>query len=147
MSRWITEKPLELEKLLQETEDPGSGGLVIFCGTVRNENDGKRVRAITYEAHVPLAEKVLREIEEEALSRFDVRRCRIQHRVGRLQLSEASVIVVVRAAHRAEAFEAARYAIDELKQRAPIWKEEHYETGESRFLAGTPLKSSEKLKL
>ena len=147
MGRWITENPLDLNQLLQETADPGSGGLVIFCGTVRNENDGKRVRAITYEAHTSLAEKVLREIEEEVLSRFDVRRCRIQHRVGMLPLGEPSVIVVVRAAHRAQAFEAARHAIDELKQRAPIWKEEHYVAGESRFLEGAPLKPEEKLKL
>ena len=142
MSRWLTEKPLELEKLLQETEDLSSGGLVIFCGTVRNENEGRRVHAITYEAHSALVERVLCELEEEVLSNFDVRRCRIQHRVGTLQLGESSVIIVVRAAHRAEAFEAAHYAIEELKKRAPIWKEEHYETGESRFLNGTPLKSN-----
>ncbi|OGF53630.1 MAG: molybdopterin converting factor [Candidatus Fraserbacteria bacterium RBG_16_55_9] len=147
MGRWMTEHSLDLNQLLQETEDPGSGGLAIFCGTVRNENEGKPVRAITYEAHGHLAERVLREIEEEVLARFDVRRCRIQHRIGMLQLGESSVIVVVRAAHRAEAFEAARYAIDELKQRTPIWKEEHYETGESRFLEGTSLKPDEKLKL
>jgi molybdopterin synthase catalytic subunit len=147
MSHWITDQPLQLATLLRETEDPGSGGLAIFCGTVRNENEGKLVRAITYEAHVPLAENVLRALEEEVLSHFDVRRCRIQHRVGTLQLGESSVIVVVRAAHRAEAFQAAQYAIDELKQRAPIWKEEHYETGGSRFLEGTPLRPAEKRKL
>jgi len=100
MGHWITDNPLQLDKLLQETEDASCGGLVIFCGTVRQENAGKPVRAITYEAHVALAEKVLRELEAEVLSRFDVRRCRIQHRVGTLHLGETSVMVVVRAVHR-----------------------------------------------
>lgn len=143
MGHWICEDSLDFNRLLQETEDPASGALVIFSGTVRNENDGKPVRAIRYEAHITLAEKVLRELEEEVLSRFKVRRCRIQHRIGTMQLGEISVAVVVRAAHRAEAFAAARYAIEELKQRAPIWKEEHYETGASRFLAGTPLRPAD----
>ncbi len=139
MGCWISEEPLDLNRLLQETEDPASGALVIFSGTVRNENEGQPVRAITYEAHVPLAENVLRALEEEVLSRFSVRRCRVQHRIGTLPVGEPSAIIVVRAAHRAEAFQAAQYAMDELKQRAPIWKEEHYETGESRFLEGTSL--------
>ncbi len=143
MSRWICEGSLDLNQLLKETEDPASGALVIFSGTVRNEHEGEPVRAITYEAHVTLAERVLHEVEEEVLARFDVRQCRIQHRIGTLPLGELSVIVVVRAAHRAPAFEAARYAIDELKKRAPIWKEEHYETGESRYLEGFPLKMRE----
>jgi molybdopterin synthase catalytic subunit len=139
MGRWVCETSLELEPLLRETEDHGSGALVIFYGTVRDENDGRPVHAMTYEAHVSLAEKVLGEIEQEVLTRFAVRRCRIQHRVGRLQLGEPSVLIVVRSAHRADAYAASRYAIDELKQRAPIWKEEHYAGGESRYLEGVPL--------
>jgi molybdopterin synthase catalytic subunit len=94
---------------------------------------------MTYEVDVPLAEKVLAEIESEALTKFSVHHCRIQHRVGTLKLGETSVIIVVRSAHRAEAYEASRYAIDELKRRAPIWKQEHYVGGESRYLEGTPL--------
>lgn len=139
MSRWVTDQPLNLSELLAETEDSGSGALVVFVGTVRDHNDGKPVEAVTYEAHVPLAERTLQELEQEVLQRFDVRTCRIQHRVGTLQLGEPSVAIVVRAAHRAEAFEAARYAIDELKKRVPIWKEEHYADGESRYLEGVPL--------
>lgn len=139
MGRWITEEPLTLEPLLQETEDPACGALVVFYGTVRDHNDGRPVRAMTYEAHVSLAEKVLREIEAEVLQRFDVRHCRIQHRVGLLQLGEPSVLIVVRASHRDAAYAASRYAIDEVKQRAPIWKEEHYADGDSRYLDGVPL--------
>mgnify|MGYP001150318264 CR=1 FL=1 len=139
MGRWICQEPLNVVELVGETEDHGSGALVIFVGTVRDTNEGQAVHAVTYEAHVELAERVLREIEEEVVKRFAVRRCRIQHRVGKMSVGEPSVVIVVRAGHRGLAFEAARYAIDELKRRAPIWKEEHYRTGESRFLEGTPL--------
>lgn len=139
MSRWVTEGPIDLDALIRETEDPGSGALVVFVGTVRDHNDGKPVEAVTYEAYTPLAEKALEELEREVLRRFNVRRCRIRHRVGRLPLKEPSVAIVIRAAHRAEVFQAAKYAIDELKRRVPIWKEEHYTTGESRHLEGMPL--------
>jgi molybdopterin synthase catalytic subunit len=140
MGRWIVTDPLELDPLLRETEDDASGALVIFYGTVRGENEGRPVQSMTYEAHVPLAEKALREIEQEALEKFGVRRCRIQHRIGHLELGEPSVLIVVRAGHRDGAYAASRYAIDEVKQRAPIWKEEHYADGDSRYLDGVPLK-------
>lgn len=143
MGRWISEAPLDLDALLRETDDPTCGGLVVFCGTVRNENEGQPVSGMTYEAHVTMAAKVLRALEVEVLARFPVRHCRIQHRVGTLQLTEPGVIIVVRAAHRAEAFEGARYAIDEIKKRAPIWKEEHYVDGASRYLDGVPLSSGD----
>lgn len=143
MGRWILDAPLDLTPLLAETEDPACGALVVFVGTVRNENDGQPVEGMTYEAHISMAEKVLRQIEDEVLNRFDVRRCRIQHRIGTLRLGEPSVIIVVRAAHRAAAYDASRYAIDQIKQRAPIWKEEHYVTGASRYLDGVPLTRKE----
>ncbi len=139
MGRWVTEEPLDLNALLAETEDPGSGALVVFSGTVRDQNDGRSVSSMTYEAHVALAERVLQQIEAEALARFSARRCRIVHRLGPLALGEVSVYVVVRAAHRAEAFAAARYGIEAVKQRVPIWKREHYLDGDSRYLEGTPL--------
>lgn len=139
MGPWIVTEPLRLEPLLAETEDHASGALVIFHGTVRDENEGQPVHSMAYEAHVSMAENVLRAIEAEALAKFEVRHCRIQHRIGHLELGEPSVQIVVRAAHRAAAYEASRYAIDELKQRAPIWKEEHYTSGDSRYLDGVPL--------
>ncbi len=143
MGRWVTDAPLDLAALLAETDDPACGGLVVFGGTVRNENEGRPVQAVTYEAHIALAEKVLRELEADVLARFAVRHCRIQHRIGTLHLGEPSVYIVVRAGHRAEAFDAAEYAIDELKQRVPIWKEEHYVAGDSRYLDGVPLQRKE----
>ena len=135
----ITEAPLKLDDLIAETEDHSSGALIVFAGVVRNHNDGQAVDGMTYEADAPLAQKVLAEIESEALSKFSVRHCRIQHRIGSLKLGETSVIIVVRSPHRAEAYEASRYAIEELKRRAPIWKQEHYVGGETRYLEGAPL--------
>jgi molybdopterin synthase catalytic subunit len=146
MGRWITETPLALEPLLQETEDHGSGALVVFYGTVRNTNEGRPVKSMAYEAHVSMAEKVLRELEQEVLAQFDVRHCRIVHRIGHLKLGEPSVIIVVRSAHRADGYAASRYAIDELKQRAPIWKEEQYADGDSQYLDGVPLRKTEREK-
>lgn len=133
------DSPLSLDPLLQETDDHGTGALVVFYGTVRNTNDGRPVKSMAYEAHVSMAEKVLETIEQEALAKFDVQHCRIVHRIGHLELGEPSVIIVVRSAHRADGYAASRYAIDELKQRAPIWKEEHYADGDSRYLDGVPL--------
>jgi len=140
MSRYLIEESIDLNALIQETEDPGSGALVIFVGTVRDHNEGKPVEAVTYEAYRPLAEKALQELEREVLERFGVRRCRIQHRVGHLKLKEPSVAIVIRSAHRGEAFEAAKWAISELKRRVPIWKEEHYVGGGSSHLKGIQLK-------
>lgn len=135
----LTEDPLSLETLLTETANDESGALVIFGGTVRNLNDGQPVLGMSYSAYTPLAEKTLRDIETEALARYAITACRLIHRTGRLALGELSVLVVVRAAHRPAAFEAARWAIDTLKQRVPVWKEEHYVQGDSRFLEGTSL--------
>lgn len=140
MGRWITSEPLALDPLLAETEDDGSGALVVFYGTVRNQNEGRPVDGMTYEAHVSMAEKVLAALEEETLAAFDIRHCRIVHRIGALKLGEASVIILVRSAHRDAAYQASRYAIDQLKQRVPIWKQEHYIDGDSRYLDGIPLK-------
>lgn len=129
--------------LLQETDTPGSGALVVFGGTVRNENEGRAVSGIEYTAHALLAEKTLAEIEQDTLRRFQIQQCRIVHRVGELALQELSVLVIVRAAHRAEAFDAARHAIDTLKQCVPIWKQERYTDGDSRYLDGVPLQTQD----
>ena len=141
MSRLRTDA-LDLAALLAETSAPDSGALVVFGGTVRNQNEDRPVSGMSYTAYLPLAEKALVEIEQETLHRFAIQQCHIVHRLGELSLQEFSVLVVVRAAHRAAAFEAAQYAINTLKQRVPIWKEEHYADGDSRYLEGTPLQTS-----
>lgn len=140
MGRWIGKKPLDLSRIIDETIDHAGGALIIFAGTARNTNNGKPVSSMTYEAHESMAEKVLQELEIETTEKFNILQCRLQHRIGTLQLGDVSVYVVVRSAHRDEGYNASRYAIDELKRRVPIWKEEHYVDGESQYLEGTPLK-------
>lgn len=141
ISRYITTEPLNLHALLDETEDVGCGALAVFGGTVRELNEGRPVSGMTYDGHTSMGAKLLARLEAEAIERFGVRHCRIMHRIGALALGETSVYVVVRSAHRASSFDAARWAIDTLKLELPVWKEEHYIDGESRYLRGTPLGS------
>lgn len=140
-SRWITEEPLQLQGLLDETETPAAGAVVAFGGTVRLTNDGREVSGMSYDAHRSMAAATLRQLEAEALARFAITGCRAVHRVGELALGDVSVWVVVRAAHRGPAFEAASWLIDTLKERAEIWKEEHYVEGDSKHLDGTPIQT------
>lgn len=122
---------IQVEVVAAAVTDPGAGAVVTFTGVVRNESGGRRVKFLEYEAHAPMAEAKLREIAETARTRWPgVRRVAIAHRVGRLEIGEASVVIAVSAAHRGEAFEACRYAIDTLKRTVPVWKKEHFEDGE-----------------
>ena len=128
--RVVTE-PLSPHAIAAEVDDPGAGGIVIFSGVVRNETGGRPVKFLEYEAHAPMAEVKMREIGEAVRVRWPgVRRVAMLHRIGRLEIGEASVLIAVAAAHRADAFEACRYAIDTLKRIVPVWKKEHFEDGE-----------------
>jgi MoaE-MoaD fusion protein len=128
--RVVTE-PLSPEAIAAEVDDPGAGGIVIFSGVVRNETGGRPVKFLEYEAHAPMAEVKMREIGEAVRVRWPgVRRVAMLHRIGRLEIGEASVLIAVAAAHRGDAFEACRYAIDTLKRIVPVWKKEHFEDGE-----------------
>lgn len=122
---------LSPDAIAADVDDPGAGGIVIFSGVVRNETGGRPVKFLEYEAHAPMAEAKMREIGGEIRARWaGVRRIAMLHRIGRLEIGESSVLIAVSAAHRGEAFEACRYAIDTLKQRVPVWKKEHFEDGE-----------------
>ena len=128
--RVVTE-PLSADAIAAEVDEPGAGGVVIFSGVVRNETGGRPVKFLEYEGHVPMAEAKLREIAQTLRGRHPgVKRVALLHRLGRLEIGESSVMIAVSAAHRAEAFEACRYAIDTLKRTVPIWKKEHFEDGE-----------------
>lgn len=127
----VVEHPLSPDAIAAAASDPGAGGIVIFSGVVRNETDGRPVKFLEYEAHAPMAEGQMREIGRVLRARWPgVRRVAMLHRVGRLEIGDSSVLIAVSAAHRAEAFEACRYAIDTLKRTVPIWKKEHFEDGE-----------------
>lgn len=133
---------LHLAEWLVEPQPATAGALNIFAGTVRNIHEGQAVSSMSYHAHRGLAEARLREIEAATEARFKVSAV-VAHAVGRLAIGEISVIVVIRGGHRAEGFEACRWAIDTIKQAVPIWKEEHYVDGQARFLEGTPIQPVE----
>jgi molybdopterin synthase catalytic subunit len=127
----VVDRPLSPDAIAAAVDHPGAGGVVLFSGVVRNETDGRPVKFLEYEAHPPMAVAKMREIGLAARARWPgVKRVAMQHRTGRLEIGEASVLIAVSAAHRAEAFEACRYAIDTLKRTVPVWKKEHFEDGE-----------------
>lgn len=127
----VVDRPLSPDAIAAAVDHPGTGGVVVFSGVVRNETAGRPVKFLEYEAHPPMAAAKMREIGDAARARWPgVKRVAMQHRIGRLEIGEASVLIAVSAAHRAEAFEACRYAIDTLKRTVPVWKKEHFEDGE-----------------
>lgn len=125
----ITEEEIQLQKVIDEVKDEEAGAIVTFLGTVRRHSLGREVQHLEYEAYPEMAEAKLREIGREIEERWEVKVAIVQ-RVGHLEVGEASVAIAVSAPHRKEAFEAARYAIDRLKEVVPIWKKEFYEGGE-----------------
>ncbi|TAM09151.1 MAG: molybdenum cofactor biosynthesis protein MoaE [Nevskiaceae bacterium] len=139
MTSHITTAPIDVGALMATTEDPEAGALVVFAGTVRQHNDGKKVTSINYSAYIPLAEKSIAEIAARARRDHDIQCCEIRHRIGDMAVGDISVLVVVRAEHRGEAFAAGRYAIDIVKHEVPIWKYETYEDGTHEYVKGCPL--------
>ncbi|MBA2608783.1 MAG: molybdenum cofactor biosynthesis protein MoaE [Actinobacteria bacterium] len=139
----IGDAVLSLDALLAETERADCGALAVFVGVVRDHQDGRSVSHLVYTAHVGLAEKLIREIEVAVARDHDVPVCRVRHRMGHLDIGESAVIVVVRSAHRAEAFAASRAAIEAVKHRVPIWKEEFFTDGTSEFVPGCSLLDEE----
>lgn len=132
----LSDSPLQLEPLLAHDQFPDCGGLALFAGTIRNHSDGKPVLRLRYTSYAPLAEKLLREIEVETKARFKIPYCRVQHRLGQLNVGEVAIYCVTRAPHRAEAFAGCRHAVDAVKHTVPIWKEEFYADGSSAFVQG-----------
>lgn len=116
-------------------DDDRAGACVVFEGRVRNTNEGKAVKSLSYEAYDRMAVAEGNKVIEEAVARFGIVDARCVHRVGRLEIGEIAVWIAVLAAHRAEAFTACRYIIDEVKSRVPIWKKEHYLDGDSEWVA------------
>jgi molybdopterin synthase catalytic subunit len=127
----ITTEPLSERAVAQAVEHPGAGGVALFSGVVRDQTGGRRVKFLEYEAHAPMAVAKMREIASAIRERWPATaRVALVHRIGRLEIGESSVLIAVSAAHRGDAFEACRYAIDTLKRTVPVWKKEHFEDGE-----------------
>ena len=126
---WVDAQPLSMDALLGEVNGPAMGGVVTFTGIVRNQARGAEIDHLEYEAYAPMAEKEMRKIVDAVTARWPQVKLALSHRVGRLAIGEAAVMIAAAAPHRAEAFEACRFAIDTLKKTVPIWKKEFATSG------------------
>lgn len=142
----VSASPLNFETAYDFVSDPANGAIDTFIGVVRNHHDDKPVKGITYDIHDTLAEKEFYEICLETQNLWERTKIYLSHYKGRLEVGGVSVIIAVGSPHRAEAFEACRYIIEELKKRAPVWKQEHYEHGDSEWLPGHSLNGQVKIK-
>ena len=131
----LTAEPLDPARLVSEVSAPSCGGIVLFVGEVRAEDDGRAVRALTYDAYDTLAAGQLAAVAAEAAGRWPTARIALEHRTGRLVVGEASVAIAVACPHRADAFACCRFLIDRLKEAVPIWKREEGADG-ARWLPG-----------
>ncbi|WP_029630595.1 molybdenum cofactor biosynthesis protein MoaE [Zavarzinella formosa] len=130
----LTPNPISHAELTEAVRSPHCGAVVTFLGTVRDITDEAVTVALDYEAHGPMAEDKMRQIEAETRERWPVGEFHMVHRLGHLEVGEISVGVAVSCPHRAQAFEACRHAIDRLKELVPIWKQEHWRDGSTEWV-------------
>jgi molybdopterin synthase catalytic subunit/molybdopterin converting factor small subunit len=126
----LSDEPLSLDRVVDEVRDEQAGAIATFTGTTRIASRGRTVTHLDYEAYEGMAERVMAEIAEGLQSRYELSAVAIHHRVGRVGIGETSVVIAVSAPHRQDALAACKDAIDELKERVPLWKKEVYEGGE-----------------
>jgi molybdopterin synthase catalytic subunit len=132
----LTIAPLSLEEVYRLVDDPANGAVVIMSGMVRNNTAGRAVRYLDYQAYEPMALRVFQQIAAQIRQQWSaVTHVVIQHRIGKLEVGEISVLVAVGCPHRAEAFAACQFAIDTLKHNAPIWKKEVWQDGASSWVS------------
>ena len=134
---FITRDLIETEKLVSAAKHPEDGAVVVFDGIVRNHSRGRRTLYLDYEAYEEMALRQMQELATEARAKFSVRHVSIVHRLGRIEIGETSVLIVVASAHRAHAYDASRWVIDTLKKTVPIWKKEIFVDG-AVWAAGEP---------
>lgn len=133
----LVHRPIDAAVLLAEVQRARNGAAVLFVGTVRETNDGRAVTGMEYTAYEAMAERELRLVVEEAAEQFGTEDIVVEHRAGELAIGEASVVIAAAHPHRTRAFEAARYVIEQLKRRVPIWKLEHYVDGTREWVDPT----------
>jgi molybdopterin synthase catalytic subunit len=126
----IVRGPIDLDEALSSVKSSEAGAIDVFIGTTRNHSDGREVLSLEYEAYEPMAVRLMEAVGAEARRRWAIDRFAIVHRVGGVEVGDASVVIAVSAVHRREAFEACRYVIDALKRDIPIWKKEVFSDGE-----------------
>ncbi len=126
----VTGKVLDTAEAIAAVDRPDAGAVNVFLGNVRNENFGRGVSYLEYDAYPSMAEKTMREIGEQAMSAFGLKAVAILHRTGRLEIGETSLLIAVSAGHRKESFEGGHWLVDEIKKRVPVWKKEVWDNGE-----------------
>jgi molybdopterin synthase catalytic subunit len=126
----VTNQPLAADTLLAAVRRDEAGAVLLFYGVVRNNNLGRNVDHLVYDAYPEMATRVMAEIADEAQIRWGLTDIAIQHRTGRMEIGETSLIVAVSSPHRREAFEAGQWLVDQFKEVVPIWKKEVFEGGE-----------------
>ena len=137
----LTASVIDPARVLRSVSDKSAGGTVMFVGTIRNRSEGKPVTGLRYDVYRTMAEKRMREIESQVRARWPVRKISMVHRYGDLKIGEVSVAVAVSCEHRAEAFEACRFAIDSIKRTVPLWKKEISRDGRGKWVKGTPIET------
>ena len=141
----VVTTPLNVEAAVQFVLDPAHGALDVFIGSVRNHNLGQPVKGVTYDAFDALCENVFREIVAECREQWgEGLNIYVEHFKGYLDVTRISIVIAVSSAHRSESFEACRYLIEQIKQRAPVWKQEHYIDGASTWVEGHALSDKDK---
>ena len=130
----LTDKPIDTSRLLSTVSSPNAGAIVLFLGTTREVTGSRLTKSLDYECYLEMARQKLEELEVEARRRWQVIECAIVHRIGHLEIGEASVGVVISSPHRQAAFEACEWLIDTLKQVVPIWKKENWADGTSEWV-------------
>lgn len=130
----LTREPIDPAALLAAVTSSRAGAVVLFLGTVRELTGDRRTVALDYEGYGEMAAKKLAELESQARGRWPIVECAIVHRLGHLELAEASVAVAVSTPHRRDAFAAGQWLIDTLKETVPIWKQEHWEDGTTEWV-------------
>ncbi|MCH2372787.1 MAG: molybdenum cofactor biosynthesis protein MoaE [Planctomycetes bacterium] len=133
----IVKDPIDVEGVVADVAKPEAGAVLTFAGTVRDSHRGRKVIGIEYYAYEAMAVKEMDRLEEQIRERWPESSTRIVHRIGDLQVGDASVVIAVSSPHRAEGFESLRYAIDTLKETAPIWKKEKYAGGDYEWIEGS----------
>jgi molybdopterin synthase catalytic subunit len=136
----LTAAPLDPSRVVDHVRRDEAGAVTLFYGVVRNNNMGRRVMYLEYDAYPEMATRVMREIAEGIRNRFGVTDIAIQHRTGRLEIGETSLLVAVSSPHRKEAFEACHALVDRFKEVVPVWKKEVFEGGEEWIEGDAPAK-------
>jgi molybdopterin synthase catalytic subunit len=126
----VTDAPLDPNEAIEAVGDPAAGAIDLFLGVVRNTNKGRDVAYLEYDAYPEMAEKLMADLGQQAIDKYGLRKVALYHRTGRLEIGETSLLIAISSGHRAEAFTAGKWLVDEVKKRVPVWKKEVWSDGE-----------------